>query len=168
MANQDRIDKRAQGNPAQPRGWAVDYPVNPNAYPDDELMEIERQKRLDTAQWEDVQNRSPIDNINPAQPPGFAVPEPTRGPMGYQDGNPPAPMGPTGITARVFAPKVGSTRPEPRNDEIIGSRVLLSNGRVTHLGTVVTVGADSFKVAWNDGRVTTEHKADYELVIRES
>ena len=147
-------EKVSQENPAQPQGPYVEYVVNPDAHPGGELTAIEQQKRQDTAQWEDAQNRSPIDGVNPAQPPGFAVPEPTGGPIPGQ--------GADAIVARVFVNKTASA--------VIGGKVLLGTDEENYsMGEVIAVHDDFFAAKWRDAEEPTwEKKADYELVIREN
>lgn len=148
MANKKR-QKRAQGNPGQPAGWAQGNPVNPNAYPGGELQGLVQQQRSDTAQWEDAQNRSPMDNINPAQPPGFAVPAPTMGPIPGQ--------GADAIMARVSVPKTANT--------VRGGLVTLAGANQVYSGQVINANDDSFWVAWSDGSETIEKKANFDLII---
>lgn len=151
-------EKEAQENPAQPAGWAVGYEVNPDAHPGGELEALEQSKRQDTAQWEDSQNRSPMDNVNPAQPPGFAVPEPSQGPIPGQGADAHPPTGP--VVAKVFASKTAGT--------VTGAKVLLGSSQDNHLlGEVVAVVGDRFWVEWRDGADSIEKKADYELIIRD-
>lgn len=153
-------EKEAQENPAQPAGWGVAYEVNPDAHPGGELEALEQEKRRDTAQWIDEQNRSPQDNVNPAQPPGFAVPEPTGGPIPGQGADANPPMGPSGIVAKVFASKTAGT--------VTGAKVLLGTSQDNHLlGEVRAVSGEQFWVAWRDGEDSIEKKADYELIIRD-
>lgn len=153
------MEKEAQENPAQPAGWAVQEAVNPDAHPGGELMGIEQNKRQDTAQWEDEQNRSPQDNENPAQPSGYAVPAPTGGPIPGQGADSNPPTGPV-MHAKVFIAKTAGT--------IIGGKVLLAvDDGNTVLGDVALVGEDKFGVEWRDGSSSVEAKADYELVIRD-
>jgi hypothetical protein len=152
------MDKEAQENPAQPSGWAVQPAVNPDAHPGGELEALEQQKRQDTAQWEDAQNRSPMDNINPAQPPGFAVPEPSQGPIPGQGADSNPPMGPV-VTARVFVSKTATALP--------GAKVLLGTGQEDYsIGQVVADVDDKMWVSWRDGEDTVENKGDYELIVR--
>lgn len=159
-----RQRKRAQGNPGQPAGFAQGNPVNPNAHPNGELQGLVMQQRADTAQWEDAQNRSPMDNVNPAQPPGFAVPAPTMGPIPGQgaDGLPaPADANTAGIVpsimARVRVAKTAST--------VRGGLVTLAGPDAVYTGEVVNANDDSFWVSWNDGSETIEKKANFDLVI---
>lgn len=150
--------KRAQGNPGQPAGWAQGNPVDPNAYPGGELQGLVQQQRSDTAQWEDAQNRSPMDNINPAQPPGFAVPAPTMGPIPGQGADAIAPeLAGEAIVARVQVAKTAST--------VRGGRVTLAGGNQVYSGEVVNANDDSFWVAWSDGSETIEKKANFDLII---
>lgn len=141
--------KKAQGNPGQPAGFAQGNPVNPNAHPDGELEALVMQQRADTAQWEDAQNRSPMDNVNPAQPPGFAVPAPSMGPIPGQ--------GADAIVARVRVSKTAST--------VRGGQVTLAGNDDVYSGTVVNANDDSFWVSWNDGTETIEKKANFDLII---
>jgi len=153
----NEIEKTGQENPAQPAGWAVQYAVNPDAHPGGELEALEQAKRRDTAQWGDEQNRSPMDNVNPAQPPGFAVPAPTGGPIPGQGADAHPPQGP--VVAKVFRDK---------SAPVIGAKVLLGTSRDNHaLGEVVAIVDDQFGVRWRDQEdLTWEKRADYELVVR--
>ena len=140
--------KTAQENPAQPAGWAVP-PMDANAYPGGELMAIEQEKRGETAQWEDAQNRPPVDAENPAQPAGFAVPPATGGPIPGQGADA------MQVAARVYA------------DDITGEKGLveLSKGNVRVAGKVLAADDETMIVEWEDERRTVESKADYDLVI---
>jgi hypothetical protein len=152
LRRNDMTERTAQENPAQPAGWAQDDPVNPNAHPNGELEQLIDGQRADTAQWEDAQNRSPIDNVNPAQPPGFAVPAPSMGPIPGQ--------GADAIVARVFVSKTAGT--------IVGGKVILADDDNTAIGEVVAVDGDEFGVKWRDDESRTwEAKRDYELVVRD-
>src|SRR3990172_804771 len=138
-------EKEAQGNPAQPAGWAVAPAVNPDAHPGGELLALEEQKRQDTAAWEDAQNRSPMDNENPAQPGGWAVPPASGAQIPGQgaDANPPS--GPTRVIARVFANRSAH--------KITGAKVLLGTSQEDHqLGEIVGRRDGKFWVAWRDGQ----------------
>jgi hypothetical protein len=159
-------EKEAQGNPAQSSGWAVGEMVNPDAYPNGELLALEEQKRMDTATWEDAQNRSPMDNENPAQPGGWGVAPGTGQPIPGQGADAGPPMGPTSvvsskeIVARVFQDRsIG---------KYAGAKVLLGTSEEDHqLGEIVAMKGDKFWVAWRDGEDSVEKTEDYELIIRE-
>jgi hypothetical protein len=180
-------EKEAQGNPAQPAGWAVGEEVNPDTYPNGELLALEEQKRKDTATWEDAQNRSPMDNENPAQPAGFAVPAPSGGPIPGQgadairsaaaaschctDGQECSCKGgkchcvdrkksSVDVVAKVFVSKTAG-REE-------GGKVLLGTSQDDYtLGEVVAVTDQKFWVEWRDGEDSIEKKADYQLIVRD-
>ena len=153
-------EKEAQGNPAQSSGWAVGEMVNPDAHPNGELLALEEQKRLETAQWEDAQNRSPMDNENPAQPGGWGVAPGQGEPIPGQGADAGPPMGPTNIVARVFQPRTAS--------KLSGAKVLLGTSEEDHqLGEVVAQRGDKFWVAWRDGNDSVEDTNDYELILLE-
>lgn len=126
----------ASENPAQPAGWAV-APVDADAYPNQELMAIEMQKRNDTAGWEDAQNRQFVDGNNPAQPAGWAVPM-----MGE-------------VEAKVYSNNLDGEE----------GLVEVSNGVTRLAGKVMASDDDSFIVEWEDARRTVESKDEYELII---
>jgi hypothetical protein len=152
-------EKEAQGNPAQPAGWAVGEEVNPDTYPNGELLALEEQKRKDTATWEDAQNRSPMDNENPAQPAGFAVPAPSGGPIPGQ-GADAIRSASVDVVAKVFVSKTAG-REE-------GGKVLLGTSQDDYtLGEVVAVTDQKFWVEWRDGEDSIEKKADYQLIVRD-
>lgn len=140
----------ASENPAQPAGWAVP-PVDANAYPNGELMELEMQKRDETAGWEDAQNRAPIDGENPAQPAGYAVPEASGQPIPGQ--------GADGLmmAANVYA------------DDITGENGLveLENQDIRMIGKVIAANDDEFLVQWQDSTRTVENKSDYNLILND-
>lgn len=144
----NRNAKVAQENPAQPAGWAVP-PMDANAHPGGELMAIEQEKRAETAQWEDAQNRPPVDAENPAQPAGFAVPPATGGPIPGQ-----------GADGLMMAARVYS-------EDVTGQNglVQLANGNLRVAGRILASDDESFIVAWEDERRTVEAKSDYDLVI---
>jgi hypothetical protein len=152
-------EKEAQGNPAQPAGWAVGEEVNPDTYPNGELLALEEQKRKDTATWEDAQNRSPMDNENPAQPAGFAVPAPSGGPILGQ-GADAIRSASVDVVAKVFVSKTAG-REE-------GGKVLLGTSQDDYaLGEIIAVTDQKFWVAWRDGEDSIEKKADYQLIVRD-
>lgn len=139
----------AAENPAQPAGWAV-APADANAYPNGELMDLEMQKRNETAGWEDAQNRAPIDGENPAQPAGFAVPPASGAPIPGQ-----------GSDGLVMAASVVADDEEGNNGV-----VTLTSGNSKVSGRVLASDDSSFIVEWEDERRTVESKGDYELIIR--
>lgn len=141
----------AAENPAQPAGWAV-APVDADAYPGGELIAVEMEKRQETAEWEDAQNRAPIDGPNPAQAAGWAVPEATNAPIPGQ-----------GADGLLMAAKVTADDISGENGE-----VELVNGSLRVAGRVIAADDDSFIVEWEDERRTVENKSDYDLIIRET
>lgn len=153
-------EKEAQGNPAQPAGWAVGEAVDPDAHPNGELLALEEQKRRDTATWEDSQNRSPMDLENPAQPAGFAVPAPTGGPIMGQGADAITASTEPEMVAKVFVAKTAG-REE-------GGKVLLGTSQEDYqLGEVIAVTDEKFWVNWRDGEDSIEKKADYTLIVRD-
>lgn len=174
-------EKEAQGNPAQPAGWAV-APVN--TYTPGELLALEEQKRQETAEWEDQQNRSPMDNENPAQPAGWAVPAPTGGPVPNQGADAArfaaaacgdCPKGTKCVcthdgctckTASVeMVAKVFVSKTANREE---GSKVLLGTSQDDYnLGVIVAATDEKFWVAWRDGQDSVESKTDYTLIVRD-
>lgn len=147
-------EKEAQGNPAQPAGWAVTPGSDPDAYPAGELLALEEQKREDTAEWIDSQNRSPIDAENPAQPGGWAVPAPSGGPVRAAVENN------REFVARVFVDRSARTH--------VGAKVLAGFSAEDHqIGEVVALKGDKMWVAWRDGEDSVEPTNSYELIIRE-
>lgn len=143
--------KTAQENPAQPAGWAVP-PVDENAYPNGELLEVEMEKRQDTAAWEDSQNRAPVDAENPAQPAGYAVPPASGQPIPGQGADALA------VKANVYAENVAGEN----------GRVELENGTLHFAGRVVAADDEIFIVEWDDDSRTIENKSDYDLIITSS
>lgn len=141
----------AQENPAQPAGWAVP-PVDENAYPNGELLEVEMEKRQDTAAWEDSQNRAPVDAENPAQPAGYAVPPASGQPIPGQGADALA------VKANVYAENVAGEN----------GRVELENGTLHFAGRVVAADDEIFIVEWDDDSRTIENKSDYDLIITSS
>lgn len=143
--------RTAAENPAQPAGFAVP-PVDADAHPGGELMAIEQEKRAETAQWEDSQNREPVDGPNPAQPAGWAVPEATGAPIPGQ-----------GADGLLFAARVVA-------DDITGEggNVEITNGNLRVAGKILAADDETFIVEWEDERRTVENKSDYDLVITAS
>lgn len=144
----------ASENPAQPAGWAV-APVDANAYPDGELQAIEEEKREETAEWEDAQNRAPMDNENPAQPAGYAVPEASGQPIPGQGAD--GLMAAAGLIANVYA------------DDITGENgtVELQNSDLRMTGKVIAANDSEFVVQWEDSTNTVENKSDYNLILND-
>ena len=187
----DGLYKEAQveGNPAQPAGWAQYNPVDPNTYPNGnaELIAIEQQKREDTAAWEDAQNRSPMDNNNPAQPAGWAIPE------GYTEQPIPG-QGADALQATASAggcpgecscesgaackcedcpkEKTASVKSQVHilktaSSAIGGVAYLAAPGKEV-VGSVVATEDNEFTVQWDDGETSVEKQEDYELIVHEA
>jgi len=147
-------EKTAQGNPAQPAGWAVDNPVNPAAHPGSaDLIAIEQQKRQDTVLQAEQDNPAPMDLENPAQPAGYAVAPPTNAPIPGQQATASV------VTARVYAAE--------NAEGVEGSRVLLDSHGSRIAGKVIAESTDNFWVKWDDGDSSVEDKSNYELIITE-
>lgn len=123
-------------NPAQAPGYLVPPDPAETAFAD-EARAAETQKRQDTAQWEDVQNRHFVDGQDPVQ---------TVGPY------------PNSMVARVFVADDAST--------VKGAKVLLKDKEqgITVAGKVVLASEDEFAVEWNDGNTSVEDKSNYELI----
>ena len=62
------------------------------------------------------------------------------------------------MTARVYENK----------GQIQGSKVVLSNSKVTLSGIITAESRDEFLVNWEDGARSVENKSNYELIIQAS
>lgn len=144
--------RTAAENPAQPAGFAVP-PVDAEAYPNGELLEVEMEKREETAEWEDAQNRAPIDAENPAQPAGYAVPPASGQPIPGQGAD--GLMTAAAVTANVYATDVTGE----------DGLVELSNETIQVTGKVIAANETEFVVKWEDDTNTVENKSDYNLII---
>ena len=100
-----------------------------------------------------------MDNENPAQPAGFAVPAPSGGPILGQ-GADAIRSASVDVVAKVFVSKTAG-REE-------GGKVLLGTSQDDYtLGEVVAVTDQKFWVEWRDGEDSIEKKADYQLIVRD-
>lgn len=115
-----------------------------NAHPNGELVDLIKQQREDTSNWQNAENHSPNGNLNPAS---LEADDDMPGEDRTME---------TTVVSKVFVTDINN---------IEGGKVLLAADEYQVIGKVITDAEDGFAVEWRTGRKSIEKKANYDLVV---